>query len=65
MNDDSALETLRRWESAGGHWRVLFRGPTALTVSLLRCDGGEEAHRFTSPDPALAAYIGDREVSEP
>lgn len=61
---DPALETLRRWETSGGHWRVLSRSPAGLLVSLLRCDGGEEAHRFTSADPALATYIGDRESSE-
>ena len=61
---EPALETLRRWETAGGHWQVLSRSPSGLVVALLRCDGGEEAHRFTSPDPALAAYIGDRERSE-
>jgi hypothetical protein len=62
---ESALETLRRWETAGGHWQVLSsRSPAGLIVALLRCDGGEEAHRITSDDPALAAYIGDRETSE-
>lgn len=61
---ESALETLRRWETAGGHWQVLSRRPSGLIVALLRCDGGEEAYRFTSPDPALAAYIGDRETDE-
>ncbi len=63
--NDPALETLRRWETAGGHWQVLSRSPSGLVVALLRCDGGEEAHRFTSPDPALAAYIGNRETNEP
>jgi hypothetical protein len=62
---EPALETLRRWETAGGHWQVLFRAPSGLVVALLRCDGGEETHRFTSTDPALAAYIGDREMSQP
>ena len=61
---ESALETLRRWETAGGHWEVLSRGPSGLIVALLRCDRGEEVHRFASPDPALAAYIGDRETNE-
>jgi len=60
--NQSALETLRRWESAGGRWLVLSRRPAGLIVSLLRCDGGEEAHRIASADPALAAYIGDRET---
>jgi len=58
------LETLQRWETAGGHWQVLSRSPAGLLVALLRCDGGEEAHRLTSADPALATYIGDRERSE-
>jgi len=62
---DPALETLRRWETAGGQWQVLSRSPSGLVVALLRCDGGEEAHRFTSPGPALAAYIGDRETNKP
>lgn len=61
---ESALETLQRWETAGGNWQVLSRSPSGLVVTLLRCDGGEEAHRFTSPEPALAAYIGDRETNE-
>lgn len=59
----SALETLRRWESAGGQWQVVARIPSGLIVALLRCDGGEEAHRIASADPALAAYIGERETS--
>lgn len=62
--EESALETLRRWETAGGHWQVLSRSPSGLIVALLRCDAGEEVHRVASPDPALAAYIGDRETDE-
>jgi uncharacterized protein (DUF2249 family) len=61
---ESALEILRRWETAGGHWRVLARNPSGLVVALLRCDGGEEAQRFTTTDPALATYIGDRQTSD-
>jgi hypothetical protein len=61
---ESALDTLRRWETAGGHWEVLSRSPAGLIVALLRCDGGEEAHRIASAELALAAYIGDRQTSE-
>ena len=57
------METLRRWESAGGHWQVLSRNPAGLIVALMRCDGGEEMHRIASSDPALTVYIGDRETS--
>jgi hypothetical protein len=31
-----------------------------VTVALLRCDGGEEVDRFTSDDPRLLAFVGDR-----
>jgi hypothetical protein len=62
--NESAFDTLRRWELAGGHWRVLSRNPSGVTLSLLRCDGGEEVHRLTSPDPALAAHIGGRDTDE-
>jgi hypothetical protein len=58
--DDQPLDILRRWETAGGHWQVLSRGPGGLVVSLSRCDGGEEAHRLTANDQRLADYIGDR-----
>jgi hypothetical protein len=31
-----------------------------VTVALFRCDGGEEVERFTSADPELLRFIGDR-----
>lgn len=62
--EESSLEILRRWETAGGHWEILSRSPSGLIVSLLRCDRGEEVHRFASTDPALAAYIGARKTNE-
>jgi hypothetical protein len=44
---------LRRWEDAGGLWRVLGRAGGSVTVGLYRCDGGEETDRFVAPDPRL------------
>lgn len=35
-----------------------------MTVALLRCDGGEEVEVFTSDDPLLLEFIGDRHSSE-
>lgn len=64
MRDDDAIDILVRWSDAGGHWRVLARTPSSVTVSLRRCDGGEEADRLTSADPALLTWIGDRRGSE-
>ncbi|CAM4067523.1 MULTISPECIES: hypothetical protein [Tsukamurella] len=53
----SPLEELRRWEDSGGTWRVLRRGDDAVTVALLRCDGGEIVDRLESADPALRVYV--------
>lgn len=35
-----------------------------MTIALLRCDGGEEVDVFTSDDPRLLAFIGERHSSE-
>jgi len=63
MNPDRVAE-LERWEDAGAVWRVIGRTAGAVTVALLRCDAGEEVGRFTSDDPQLLAFIGDRDSSE-
>ncbi|MEW5808878.1 MAG: hypothetical protein AB1925_05430 [Actinomycetota bacterium] len=55
---------LQRWADSGAVWRVIGRSADTVTVALLRCDGGEEAARFTSSDPALLAYLADRDSSE-
>jgi hypothetical protein len=67
MTDGSSgghLERLRRWEDAGGTWRVAARRAETVTVALCRCDGGEEVDRFTSSDPVVLNHVGDRETSE-
>jgi hypothetical protein len=55
---------LRRWEDAGGVWRVLGRDREAITVGLYRCDGGEEADRFVATDPQLAEFLAGRTSSQ-
>lgn len=55
---------LQRWEDAGAVWRVLTRSADSVTVALLRCDGGEEAARFTSADARLLAFLAGRDSSE-
>ena len=55
---------LQRWEDSGGHWQVVARTRDGLTIALLRCDGGEEVDRFTSPDPRLLEFVGDRMSSQ-
>ncbi|HKV18611.1 MAG TPA: hypothetical protein VJR50_06230 [Mycobacterium sp.] len=59
MGSDRAAE-LQRWEDSGAVWSVVSRRDGRVTVALLRCDGGEEVDRFSSDDPRLLAYIGER-----
>jgi uncharacterized protein len=55
---------LRRWEDAGGVWRVLGRDRDAVTVGLYRCDDGEEADRFVATDPRVAEFLAGRTSSQ-
>lgn len=62
MHIDRVAE-LQRWQDSGAVWEVISRKRDSVTVALLRCDGGEEVDRFTSDDPRLLAFIGDRQSS--
>jgi hypothetical protein len=59
VDSDRAAE-LQRWEDSGAVWSVVSRRNGRVTVALLRCDGGEEVDRFTSGEPGLLHYIGER-----
>ncbi|PRC42980.1 hypothetical protein C6A85_000000107705 [Mycobacterium sp. ITM-2017-0098] len=63
MDIDRVAE-LRRWEEAGAVWRVVGRTATSVTISLLSCDGGEQVGLFTSADPRVLDFLGDRVTSE-
>jgi hypothetical protein len=63
MSVDRVAE-LQRWEDSGAIWEVRVRRDDRVTVALLRCDGGEEVDRFTSDDPDLLAFVGDRLSSQ-
>ncbi|QRY60835.1 hypothetical protein JVX90_10180 [Gordonia sp. PDNC005] len=54
------LERLQRWEDAGAQWAVEALRSDSVTISLLRCDGGEEVDRFTSTDPRVLALCRER-----
>ena len=60
-----AVETLRRWEEFGGVWWVTFRSGSQVTLSLCRCDGGEEVERLAFDDPELAGWLDARCVGQP
>ena len=51
------VAALQRWQDFGAVWQVLDRSPGGVTVGLFRCDGGEEAGRFTSSAPELLAFV--------
>ena len=55
---------LRRWEDAGGVWRVIGGDAGTTTVALYRCDGGEEIDRFEAADPQLEQFLAGRTSSE-
>jgi hypothetical protein len=61
---DHPVEVLRRWQASGAIWRVLHRLPDRLEIVLLTCTGDEEMGRVVSSDPAVSAFVGDRESSE-
>ncbi|GAC1401948.1 MAG: hypothetical protein NVS4B6_11030 [Mycobacterium sp.] len=62
MDIDRTVE-LQRWQDSGAVWEVISRQGGGVTVALLRCDAGEEVDRFTSDDPRVLAFIGDRQSS--
>ena len=58
--DHDLVADLQRWQDSGAVWRVVSRTRRAVTIGLLRCDGGEEVDRFTTDDPRVLEFIGDR-----
>ena len=54
------LAALQRWETAGGTWRLGGRRGDTITITLCRCDGGEEVDRLVSAEPALIEYVESR-----
>jgi hypothetical protein len=43
---------------------VVSRTEGSVTLSLCRCDGGEEVQRLTSTDADLLEWLADRTSSE-
>jgi hypothetical protein len=57
---ENPVEVLRRWSAFGATWQVVARTRSTVTVSLCRCDGGEEVQRLTSSDPQLMTFLAGR-----
>jgi hypothetical protein len=64
ISAEELAERLRRWEESGATWHVLTRSERAVTVSLCRCDDGEEVERLRSDDPAAAIMLSGRNGSD-
>lgn len=58
------LDRVKRWQDRGGTWRIRARFGDQVTVSLCRCDVGEEMERLTSTDADLLEFLGDRDASD-
>lgn len=54
------IADLQRWEDFGGTWQVRTRTQTAVTISMCRCDTGEEMQRFSSSSPELLEWLAAR-----
>jgi hypothetical protein len=63
-DDEDEVDQLVRWQDAGAVWRVVARSEAAVTVALLRCDGGEEVGRLVSSSRAWLDFLRGRESSE-
>ncbi len=60
-SSNPSVAALLRWEEHGALWRVVAHTGTAVTVSMLTCDGGTEVDRLVSDDPELVAFVDARE----
>lgn len=59
------VDVLSRWESAGGHWRILKSSDAWVTAGLYTCGGDEEVSRVTSTRTAvLTAFLAGRTRSD-
>jgi hypothetical protein len=61
---ESPVQALQRWQDFGASWRVVSSSAGEVTVSMCRCDGGEEVQRLTSSDPELRRWLAGRLTSE-
>ncbi len=52
-----ALAAVRRWEQAGGTWKLREARGEHVVVDLITCDGGEVMDQVASSDPEFVAYV--------
>lgn len=56
-SEEDPVAKLERWERFGAFWRVTDRRGDVVSISLCRCDGGEEVDQITSAEPLLIAWL--------
>ncbi len=56
------LEVLERWVAFGGTCEVVTRDASRVTLSLRRCDGGEEMQRLTSSETDVLGWLDVRDA---
>lgn len=57
------VDVLSRWETRGGHWRVVNETEAWLTVGLMSCDDEEMSRVTSSRTAVLTAFLGGRTTS--
>jgi hypothetical protein len=62
--DDDSVERLERWQQFGATWTLVSQHAGTVTISLCRCDGGEEVGQIVSDDAHLLAWLGGRTSSD-
>lgn len=57
------VQVLERWESSGGHWRVLEAREDWIDIALVSCDGEQMSRVSSARTSVLAGYLGGRTSS--
>ncbi|MGN6089105.1 MAG: hypothetical protein ACTHMZ_07045 [Actinomycetes bacterium] len=61
--DAAAVAEVQRWETSGGHWRVVRQVGQDLVVELLTCDARERMGEVRG-GAGLASYLDGRDSDE-
>jgi len=57
---DLSIDDVRRWRDFGGTWQVIARTACSATLSMCRCDGGEELQQATIDDPLVLVWLDEQ-----
>ena len=60
MKREDRVTVIKRWLEYGGHYRLLELASVGAVLELCSCHG-EAVDRLESADPALVAYLRQRD----